>query len=70
MKNRAFTLGPFRLLAGALTICVAAASAAYGQSPENVAVVVNDNSPDSQRIAEHYARTRGLPASNVLRPST
>jgi uncharacterized protein (TIGR03790 family) len=35
-----------------------------------VAVIVNDNSADSQRIAEHYARTRGLPESNVLRIRT
>ena len=37
------------------------------QSAENVAVVINDSSPDSQRIGEHYARTRALPAANVFR---
>ena len=42
----------------------------HGQSAENVAVVVNDNSADSRRIAEHYARTRALPSSNVLRIRT
>ena len=42
------------------------ASALRAQSPENVGLVVNDNSPESKRIAEHYVRTRGLPASNVL----
>ena len=40
---------------------------AYAQTAENVAVVINDNSPDSQRIGEHYARTRSLPPANVLR---
>src|SRR6187431_2014627 len=43
------------------------ASAASAQSAENVAVVINDNSPDSQRIGEHYARTRALPEGNVIR---
>jgi uncharacterized protein (TIGR03790 family) len=40
------------------------------QSAENVAVVVNDLSPDSKRIGDHYARVRGLPAANVLRIQT
>ena len=43
------------------------ASPVHAQSAENVAVVINDNSADSQRIGEHYARTRSLPASNVFR---
>jgi len=62
-----------RALAGAvtcLTIWLAAAPVVHGQSAENVAVVINDNSTDSQRIAEHYARSRGLPQSNVLRIQT
>jgi uncharacterized protein (TIGR03790 family) len=42
----------------------------HAQSAENVAIVINDLSPDSQRIGEHYARTRGLPAANVLRIQT
>ena len=41
-----------------LAVCLAAAPVVHGQSAENVAVVVNDNSADSQRIADHYARTR------------
>lgn len=36
------------------------------QSAGNVAVVINDNSPESRRIGEHYARTRALPAANVF----
>ena len=43
------------------------ATGASAQSAENVAVVINDNSSDSQRIGEYYARTRALPASNVIR---
>ncbi|PYR00792.1 MAG: hypothetical protein DMF96_02305 [Acidobacteria bacterium] len=53
-----------------LTFWLALAAVVHGQSAENVAVVINDNSADSQRIAEHYARTRGLPQSNVLRIQT
>ena len=63
---------PLRLVGAlaCLTIWLAAAPVVHGQSAENVAVVVNDNSADSQRIAEHYARTRGLPQSNVFRIRT
>ena len=66
-------IGIPRALVGVLTclsIWLSAAAAVRAQSAENVAVVVNDNSADSQRIAEHYARTRGLPQSNVLRIQT
>jgi uncharacterized protein (TIGR03790 family) len=40
------------------------------QSAENVAVVINESSEDSKRIGEHYAVTRGLPPSNILRIQT
>ena len=39
---------------------------ARAQSAENVAVVINDNSPDSQRIGQAYAAARSIPDSNVL----
>jgi uncharacterized protein (TIGR03790 family) len=42
----------------------------HAQTAANVAVVINDNSPESQRIGEHYAKTRGVPAGNVLRIRT
>jgi uncharacterized protein (TIGR03790 family) len=54
-----------RALAAALSLPLGAP--AYAQSAANVAVVINDNSPDSQRIGEHYARARSLPPENVLR---
>lgn len=54
-------------LAAPVAMVLWAAPPVLAQSPENVAVVINDNSPDSQRIGEHYARTRALPAANVLR---
>ncbi len=51
-------------------IWLAAAPEVRAQSPENVAVVVNDNSAESQRIGAYYAKTRGLPPANVLRIQT
>jgi uncharacterized protein (TIGR03790 family) len=62
-----------RLIGGTvacLTVWLGTAPVVLGQSAENVAVVINDNSPDSQRIGEHYARTRKLSLSNVLRIRT
>lgn len=38
----------------------------YAQTAENVAVVVNDNSPASQKIAEYYTTKRSIPAANVV----
>jgi uncharacterized protein (TIGR03790 family) len=41
-------------------------AAALAQSAENVAVVINDASPASQKIADHYIKKRGIPAGNVI----
>jgi uncharacterized protein (TIGR03790 family) len=54
----------------ALAALLGAAAPAFAQSAENVAVVVNEASPASVRIAEHYVRTRGIPAPNVIRIRT
>jgi uncharacterized protein (TIGR03790 family) len=51
-------------LLSALSLCVPALAAA--QTAENVAVVVNDNSTDSIKVADHYVKRRGVPASNVI----
>jgi uncharacterized protein (TIGR03790 family) len=58
-------------------VCCAglAASLLYGapaqaQSAENVAVVINDASPASQKIGEYYIAKRGIPASNVIHINT
>ncbi len=40
------------------------------QSAENVAVVINESSEESKRVGEHYAVTRKLPPSNILRIQT
>jgi uncharacterized protein (TIGR03790 family) len=54
-----------KFLAAALIVIVLPAAAA-AQSAENVAVVMNDASPASQKIADHYIKKRGIPAGNVI----
>ena len=61
--NRVTRLLAFTIAA---TMLFASAVPATAQSPENVAVVVNDASPASQQIAEYYVRKRAIPASNVI----
>src|SRR5688572_770132 len=58
-----------RYLIGALLGLGPWVSPAHAQTGENVAVVINDRSPESQQLGEHYARTRAVPAANVLRIS-
>src|SRR5688572_29945035 len=48
----------------------AAVPVAHAQSGENVAVVINESSPVSQRIGEYYARMRAVPSSQVIRIRT
>jgi uncharacterized protein (TIGR03790 family) len=55
---------------GIITGCSVLAPVVHAQSAENVAVVINDASPTSRRIGEHYATTHALPASNVVRIQT
>lgn len=51
-----------------LTLALLAVSPrAFAQSGENVLLVVNETSADSARVAEHYARVRGVPQTNLLR---
>ena len=69
MLSMSISRVPVRAVA-ALFFSALAASSALAQSAENVAVVINDSSDESRRIGEHYARTRALPPSNVLRIQT
>src|SRR5262245_10443644 len=69
---KASPIARFRVLAGAviwLAACLVEPPV-QAQSAENVAVIVNDNSQDSRRIGEYYARVRNVPPSNVLRIQT
>src|SRR5215472_2369481 len=64
---------PQRRLARTITclaVCLAVPRLGNAQTAENVAVIINTNSAESQRIADHYARVRGLPESNVIRIQT
>ena len=51
---------------------VLTASGLRAQTPQNVLIVVNDNSPVSRSIGEYYALRRAIPARNVchLRTTT
>jgi len=57
-------------LAAGLLLSGAVSIPARAQSPENVAVVINDASPASVRIGEYYVRKRAVPADNVIRIKT
>ena len=59
---------PLVLVAGALL--TAPVVPARAQSAENVAVVINDASPESKQIGEYYIKARGIPATNVIRLQT
>jgi uncharacterized protein (TIGR03790 family) len=48
-------------------VLAAVASRATAQSGDNVLLVVNESSADAVRIAEHYARVRGVPQAQMLR---
>lgn len=52
---RSLGLIPLALLAGA----------AFAQSPDEVLVVVNKQSPDSREIGQYYLRKRGVPLKNL-----
>jgi uncharacterized protein (TIGR03790 family) len=55
------------VLALAFATASALASSAEAQSSENVLLVINELSPDSIRIGEHYAAVRAVPATQVVR---
>src|SRR5580698_3132945 len=42
----------------------------YAQTPQNVLIVVNDNSPVSRTVGEYYARRRQVPSENICRIRT
>jgi uncharacterized protein (TIGR03790 family) len=42
------------------------APAAFALEPAEVIVLVNKNVPDSQVLADHYRKARGIPADNVV----
>src|SRR5687768_6720489 len=56
-------------ICAALTIygLAPAAPPAQAQTAENVAVVINDASPESVEIGEYYIKARNIPQENVIR---
>jgi uncharacterized protein (TIGR03790 family) len=69
--KRQSRIAPLALTLATLVAGVASdVTSLYAQSAENVAVVVNERSPVSQKIADYYVRKRGIPAGNVIRIST
>lgn len=63
VRRSALLIG--RLLAG-LLVAAGSQAAWAGGGPTNLILVVNANHDDSKQIANHYARLRDLPASNVV----
>ena len=57
-------------LAIALALVTVAPPTAAAQSAENVAVVINETSSDSQKIGQYYVEKRAIPAANVIRIKT
>ncbi len=57
----------FSVVLAGLALCLAAANQAGATGgPENVLLVINPRSPDSLCIANHYAKLRHIPPSNLL----
>ena len=55
-------------ICAALMMCgLAPAAPAEAQTAENVAVVINDASPESKEIGEYYIKARNIPPENVIR---
>lgn len=53
-----------------LTMAVCASAPVWAQSGDQIAVVINESSPDSIQIGEYYVQQRAVPASNVIRIRT
>ena len=56
-----------RGVAFVLAVAWCAVPDAHAQTAENVAVVINDASPQSKEVGEYYVKARGIPAENVIR---
>jgi len=53
-----------------MLVCVGAAVPVRAQTAENVAVVINDASPESKQVGEYYVKARSIPAENVIHIQT
>jgi uncharacterized protein (TIGR03790 family) len=59
-----------RAAGGGLLVLLSWAVTASAQSAENVAVVINDASPESKEVGEYYVKQRAIPESNVIHITT
>ena len=57
----------WRRLLLALPVLLATVAGVQAQTAANVLLVINQDSPDSVKIGEHYARVREIPSDQVLR---
>lgn len=53
-----------------IAVAMGAPRAARAQSPDNVAVIVNQDDESSIKVGEYYVQQRGIPAANVIRLRT
>jgi len=58
---------PLFLFAAVVAVFLVLPTAARAQGPQNILLVVNESSPDSARIADHYAKARAVPAGQIVR---
>ena len=58
-----------RLLPLFLLLGLASLPAWAALSPESVAIIVNQDDPDSFKLGEYYAARRGIPAENIVQVS-
>ncbi len=59
-----------RIVTGLLLLAILALSASAGGGPENVLIVVNDNSSRSLEIGQYYQDARGIPERNICHLNT
>ncbi len=58
---------PLRIAVAALAFAILfTARAARALTPDQIAVIVNGNSPASREVADHYVKARGIPRSHVI----
>jgi len=50
----------------ALLVCIGFLSPATAMTSQQLAIIVNDNDPQSRRIADYYQLKRGIPDENII----
>ena len=55
---------------GLLLMTTALATTTHALSPDQIAILVNEQSEDSKQLGAYYANARGIPAANIIRVKT